>query len=130
MRAVLTEMQRLSKLDSPSWARWRQSAYAIAKRNQERFFSAEFAHMIWQECLNNVDHALAETMRTRGHKWLAQHRVLRQQRPNHWYQYLRRPNERAKAALLRQLRQVRYTPSQSARSLSVSSLSRRDTISS
>lgn len=113
MRAVLVEMSRLSSMDTNTWNTWRSTAQVIARANQARFFSPEFADFVMQECVTNLDVALRQVMMSRGHRWLAQRRQLRLNRPRNWHQYLHRPNERAKATVLRQLRQGRYTPSQS-----------------
>ena len=107
MRAVLREMQRLSTMNSDAWTRWRSATQAIAARNQKRFFSSEFANMVWDECFNNLENALDQSIRTRGRRWLEQRRRLRTNQPINWKSYLGRDNERAKGARLRQLRQGR-----------------------
>lgn len=113
MLAVLTEMKRLSSMSQSQWQHWRQAAQSVAYRNQARFFSDEFCHMVWQECIDNINHALDQCYRTKGHRWMMHRHLMRSHSLDRHRIYARRPNEKNKLRQLRLLRQGRYIPSQS-----------------
>ena len=112
MLAVLTEMKRLSCMTQSQWQHWRESAQSVAYRNQARFFSNEFCSMVWQECFNNINHALDQCHDTKGQRWLLHRRLMRLNSLELYRIYARRPNEKNKLRQLRLLRQGRCTPSQ------------------
>jgi hypothetical protein len=126
MKAVLSEMARLCQMSASQWARWRAATLAIAQRNQARFFSEAFEKQVWDECLENINSALTKALDTRGAQWLLQRRLMRARGIENSYSYLRRPNEREKAKMLRHLRQGRYTPSHSADGSDLARTSSRD----
>lgn len=107
MIAVLTEMTRLSGMSQSDWAQWRAAAQSVAYRNQQRFFSDEFANMIWDECFSNLSQSLDQSFVTRGKNWLMHRRYLRSLADDHAQAYLRRTNEINKLRQLCALRQGR-----------------------
>lgn len=130
MQAILQEMRRLARMDRTQWQQWCATAEQIARRNQARFFSDDFEHMIWDECVGNLKQALDRIESTRGQRWLLQRRLMRQNNVTNWYAYQHRANEHAKANQLRALRQGRYIPSQSSSTSVMANASMRDSISS
>lgn len=107
MEAVLAEMARLSRMNDSQWAKWRAAAQHIAKRNQQRFFSDEFTDLIWDECINNIDRALDQVIKTRGNEWMLQRRLMRANSVNDQHSVQYRNYETIKALRLRQLRHGR-----------------------
>jgi hypothetical protein len=60
LEAIVTEMQRISRLDSVSQQQLIDSVMQIARHNRERFFSPEFFQQVMDEYKHNVSQAVTQ----------------------------------------------------------------------
>lgn len=79
LQAVITVMKSIADLDQEQKQRLFQNLHAVARRNQQRFFSKDFFNTVIDEFRENLDHAVDRVCRsTRSEyylQWLQAHQT-------------------------------------------------------
>lgn len=82
LQAIVTEMKRLSALTPDEFDKINLELHKIAKFNQERFFSVEFAEQVSNELMCNLAQAFEQVKFTRGSLFLTRTRPKVYKNPN------------------------------------------------
>lgn len=108
LRAITDVMSTIHAMPTDEKTRLYEQLHAVAARNQQYFFSEQFANMLEDECHHNILQARTEILsdHSLGQRWLANYALISRQirlgrQPRH------QPNERKQLAdLIRNLRSL------------------------